>query len=191
MISVGSGVNRSEISELSRPGEEACPHWFAIYTMPRHEKSVARYFGLKEIECYLPTYEKLRKWKNRQRVRIVLPLFPRYVFARVNRMQRYAVLQTPGVLQFVGAGPTPTPLRDVEIEFLRDETAKKAVEPFSDLVIGSRVSIKRGPMAGIEGVLVHKLNGDRFIFTLHLIQKSISIQVAAENLETLPTVDMP
>jgi transcription antitermination factor NusG len=191
VISVGNSANRTEISDLSRAGEEAFPHWYAIYTMPRHEKSVARYFGLKEIECFLPTYEKLRKWKNRQRVRIVLALFPRYVFARVNRMQRSVVLQTPGVLQFVGAGATPTPLRDVEIAFLRDETAKKAAEPFADLVIGSRVSIKRGPMAGIEGVLVHKQNGDRFIFTLHLIQKSISIQVAAEDLDTLPTVVMP
>jgi transcription antitermination factor NusG len=77
------------------------------------------------------------------------------------------------------------PLSDLEIEFLRQQIDKKVVEPYADLVVGNRVAIRKGPMKGIEGVLVHKQNGTRFIFTVHLIQKSVSIQIGAEDLEAL------
>lgn len=165
----------------------AGPQWFAIFTMPRHEKYVAQNFEQRQIECFLPVYEKVSLWKNRQRVNVVLPLFPRYVFASVDRLQRLQVLQTSGVIRIVGAGTSPTPLPDAEIEFLRTETSNKRVEPYSDLVVGNRVCVKRGPMSGIEGVLVRKQNGTRFILTLQLIQQSVSIEIAAEDLEALPS----
>ena len=66
-----------------------------------------------------------------------------------------------------------------------EQIDKKVVEPYADLVVGNRVAIRKGPMTGIEGVLVHKQNGTRFIFTVHLIQKSVSIQIGAEDLEAL------
>jgi len=164
---------------------DSVPRWFAIYTMPRHEKFAARNFSQREIECFLPVYEKATVWKNRQTVRTSLPLFPRYVFARFDWTRRLPVLQTPGVREIVGAGAQPIAVTDLEIEFLRMETGKQVVEPYADLVLGKRVAIKSGPMAGIEGVLIHRGGGDRFIFTLHLIQKSVSIQIGAEDLEML------
>ena len=112
-------------------------------------------------------------------------MFPRYLFARFDARRRLPVLETPGVLQIVGAGPTPLPVPDLEIEFLRQQIDKKVVEPYSELVVGSRVAIRIGPMRGIEGVLIHKQNGTRFIFTVHLIQKSVSIQIGADDLEAL------
>ncbi len=62
--------------------------WYAVYTVPRNEKSVARHLDLREIEYFLPTYETSRIWKNRQRVKVVLPLFPTYVFVCIDRRQR-------------------------------------------------------------------------------------------------------
>lgn len=164
---------------------ESSPRWFAIYTMPRHEKFAARNFELRGIECFVPVYEKLSAWKNRQKALVTFPLFPRYLFARFDRGRRLPVLQTPGVAQIVGAGSTPMPVSDLEIEFLQREIEKRTVEPYSELVVGNRVAIKQGPMAGIEGVLVHKQNGPRFIFTLHLIQKSVSIQIGADALKSM------
>jgi transcription antitermination factor NusG len=161
------------------------PQWYAIFTMPRHEKFVAKSFEQRQIECFLPVYEKLSSWKNRQRVNVMLPLFPRYIFAWIDRPQRLQVLQTSGVIRIVGAGSSPTPLPDAEIEFLRTAADRKRVEPYPDLVVGNRVCVKRGPMAGIEGVLVRKQNGTRFILTLQLIQQSVSIEIGAEDLETL------
>lgn len=162
---------------------EAAVHWFAIFTMPRHEKVVTRHFEQREVEYFLPLHQKVSSWKNRQRVKIALPLFPRYVFARIDREKRIPVLQTPGVLQIVGAGAEPTPLPDSEIEFLRTEVGRGRVEPYTALAVGERVRISTGPMAGIEGVLVRKQNGARFVLTLALIHQSVSIEVEAEDVE--------
>ena len=45
--------------------------WYAVYTLPQNERSVARYLDINAIESFLPTCESIRRWKNRQRVKIV------------------------------------------------------------------------------------------------------------------------
>src|ERR1700676_1034212 len=76
--------------------------WYAVFTVPQNEKSVARHLQMRDVESFLPTYEEIRTWKNRQRVKVVLPLFPTYVFARICASERSKVLGSPGVLRIVG-----------------------------------------------------------------------------------------
>jgi transcription antitermination factor NusG len=93
-------------------------NWFAIFTVPRSEQAVARHFEVRQIESFLPTCTKLRVWKNRQRVKVVEPLFPAYIFARIGRRERSLVLGSPGVLRIVGNSKGPLPIDGAEIEFL-------------------------------------------------------------------------
>jgi transcription antitermination factor NusG len=158
-------------------------NWYAVFTMPRHEKTVAQSLARNEIEHFLPLYERVNTWKNRQKVCVSLPLFPRYLFARIGREGRLPILQTAGVVRIVGAGPTPSPISDVDVEFLRDQVKRKQLEPYPELAIGKRVCIKSGPMAGVEGVLVRRQNGMRFVITLQLIQQSASVEISPEELE--------
>src|SRR5208337_1909130 len=71
--------------------------WYAVFTLPQNEKSAARQLAVREVEAFLPTYETVKVWKNRQRVRTVLPLFPTYLFVRIDCRQRRRVLESPGV----------------------------------------------------------------------------------------------
>lgn len=159
--------------------------WYAIFTMPRHEKSVGSYFEFQRIVHLLPSYERVNTWRNRQTVRVKMPLFPRYLFVRCDRRTSGLVLRTPGVLQIVGTGAGPTPVPDAQIELLRSSAAQNKAEPYPHLAIGRKVRIKEGSMAGVEGVLVRKENRHRFVLTLSLIQQSVSIDVSAANLESL------
>jgi transcription antitermination factor NusG len=159
--------------------------WYAVFTVPRNEKTVAGHLGLRGVEHYLPTYETMRMWKNRQRVKIVLPLFPTYLFVCINRNERAKVLQSPGVVQIVGNGREPLPLPDSEIEFLRSDFVKRRAEPYREFVVGQTVRIRSGLMQGVEGVLIRKNNGLRFVLTLTLINQHASIEVCAEDLESL------
>ena len=61
------------------------------------------------MEHFLPTYEEVRVWKNKQRVKLVLPLFPTYVFARISGSEHTKVLGSPGVLRIVGTSREPIP----------------------------------------------------------------------------------
>lgn len=157
--------------------------WYAAFTIPQHEKAVVRYLDMREIESFLPTYESTRIWKNRQRMKIVLPLFPSYVFVHLNSKERRTVLQSPGVLQIVGNSREYASVCDSEIEMLRSDSFRKRVEPFHELVIGETVRIKRGVMQGVQGTLVKRCGGMRFVLTLQLINQNAAISVDAEELE--------
>ena len=157
--------------------------WFAVYTVPRHEKRVAHLLNMRQVENYLPTYRSSRQWKNGTRPEIELPLFPNYLFIHIVRENRGHVLATPGVVTIVGRGMDPDPLPDFEIESLRTGLHLRKVEPHPYLTVGRRVRIKSGAMCGLEGVLVRRKNCDRVVITLDCIRQSMAVEVAAEELE--------
>jgi transcription antitermination factor NusG len=159
--------------------------WYAVFTVPQNEKSVVKHLALREIESFLPTYETVRVWKNRQRMRIVLPLFPTYLFVHIHGRERGKVLQTPGVLHIVGNSREGIPVPDAEIEFLRSGFCGRKMEPYRDLVAGQKVRIKSGPMEGVQGVLVKHRNGMRFVLSIELINQQAAVEVDAECLELL------
>jgi transcription antitermination factor NusG len=159
------------------------PKWFALYTMPQSEQSVIRHLSAREIESFLPTYESIHVWKNRQRVNVIRPLFPTYVFVRMIAAERGSVLGLPGALRLVGNCQGPLPVSEKEIEFLRSDFCRKRVEPYLDLVIGKQVRIKAGPMQGVLGTLVQKKNSLRFVLTIALINQNAAMEVRADDLE--------
>jgi len=61
------------------------------------------------FECFLPKYKSVREWSDRKK-EVEQPLFPGYLFCRFDYTQRRPVVVTPGVLQVVGCGRTPTPI---------------------------------------------------------------------------------
>src|ERR1700679_2159112 len=157
--------------------------WYALYTTSQHEKSVVRHLDLRNIESFLPTYESVRIWKNRQHKKIALPLFPSYLFVRINHYERTKVLQAPGVLQIIGKKSEPESLAESEIDFLRSHVSGRKFEPYRNLVLGKRVRITNGPMQGIQGTLVRKNNSLRFVITIELINQNASVEVNAKELE--------
>jgi transcription antitermination factor NusG len=157
--------------------------WYAVFTIPQNEKSVLRHLNLRKIESFLPTYETTRVWKNRQRVKTVLPLFPCYVFVHIHHRERVKVLQTPGVVRVVGNGRQYVPLEEAEIEFLRSGFSGRKLEPFQELVVGEKVRIKTGVMQGVEGILVRKNSSLRFVLSLSLINQHAAVEVDADALE--------
>ncbi len=157
--------------------------WFAVYTNSHHEKCVARHFSERELECFLPLYQKVHRWAKRNSVRLDLPLFPNYVFVHITPRQRNSVLAVPGVLALVGRGSAPAALRDSEIESLRTGLKLGKFEPHALLVAGERVRIKAGSMEGMEGILLRKKNEMRVVLTLDLIQRSVAVEVDAEDIE--------
>lgn len=171
-----------------RPGE--CPEllrrWYAVFTLPQNEKSAVRHLGLREIESFLPTYETVRVWKNRQRVHLVLPLFPSYLFVHITSRERAKVLASPGVVRIVGSGREPLAVPDAAIDFLRSDLCEgQKVEPYCELVVGEKVRIKSGPMQGLRGVLVRKSNSLRFVLTVDLINQHAAVEIGAEHLEPI------
>jgi transcription antitermination factor NusG len=162
------------------------PRWYAAYTSPHHEKWVAGQMSDHRIECFLPTYKSVRRWKDRQK-KLDLPLFPGYVFVRIALKDRLEVLRLAGVVQFVAFQGKPAALPERDIEALRIGTnGKAALEPHPYLKSGCRVRIRSGPMAGIEGILTRRKDSFRVVIAIELIMRSVALEVDAADIEILP-----
>ncbi len=157
--------------------------WFAVYTCANHEKRVAAHLGARGVEHFLPLYRSRRVWKDR-RVFLELPLFPGYLFARFALPERLRVLDVPGVVRLVGFNGQPYPLAESEVETLRSGIhSAPRIEPYPYLTAGSRVRIARGPLAGMQGILVRRKNVCRVVLSLELIARSAAVEVDAADIE--------
>ena len=158
------------------------PLWYAAYTLPRHEKTVAEQLGLRQVETYLPLYLSARRWAGRRSV-IQLPLFPGYVFVRVSLKERIRALEHPSVLRLVTFGGRPAPLPDGEIERLRAALDLGKAEPFPFLLPGKQIRVKAGPLAGLEGRILRRKGRMRLVVSIDAIQQSIIFDLDASDLE--------
>ncbi len=168
------------------PDKQLAPKWFAVYTSPRHEKRVDQYLALREIEHYLPLYHPRRRWSDGSIVTLDLPLFPGYLFVRIDQSVRVRVLEVPGVLTFVGGpGRQPAPLPEAEIETLRAGLHLRRAEPHHLITVGQRARIRSGALAGMEGVVVRQKGGLRVVLTVNLILRSVAVEVDGTELEAI------
>lgn len=158
--------------------------WFALYTTCRHEKRVSQHLGQREIKHFLPLYVEHRKWSDGSRVALQLPLFPGYLFVRIDRRERSKVLSVPGALAIVGGtGKEPASLPDSAIEALRRGIEQRRVEPHPLVTVGRQVRICSGPFSGLSGIVTRKKGGLRVVITLQQIMQSIAVEVDASDLE--------
>ena len=155
--------------------------WYAAYTVSRHEKTVAEHLRQRQIECFLPLYETERRWNN-GRHQIQLPLFPGYVFVRMQLHNKLRVLQVPGLVQLVTFQGVPAALPDAEIETLRSALASGLLaQPYRYLNIGSKVKICRGPLQGVQGILLRHQGQFRVVLSVEMIMRSIVVEVDASD----------
>lgn len=168
------------------PEMRSVPMWFAAVTFPRHEKRVEQHLSNRGVEHYLPVYRSRRKWRNGLKVVLELPLFAGYIFVRIGRTERLRVLEVPGVLGIVGgtAGQM-APLPEADVEALRSGLHLRAAEPHPLLMVGQRVRIRSGALAGMEGIVVRKMKSLRVVLTMDLIMQSISVEVDGDELEPM------
>jgi transcription antitermination factor NusG len=159
------------------------PQWFAAYTCVRHEKCVRRQLDERQIESFLPLYRRTRQWKDRRK-EIEFALFPGYVFVRIHEQARLRVLELPGVIRMVSFNGRLAALEEKEIESLRSGLENGVfAEPYPFLRVGRKVRVVRGPVAGLEGVLVRKKDRVRVVVSLLTIMQSIALEVDATDLE--------
>ncbi len=161
------------------------PHWYAVYTRSRHEKTVAQQLGHKSVDHFLPLFETIRNWRN-GRFRVRLPLFPGYLFVHIALQERLQVLQVPGVVGLVSSNGMPVALPQAEIETIRDALTKGLqAHPHPYLTVGSRVRINSGPLEGLNGILVRKKGQLRVVVSVDLIMRSIAVDIDASEVEPM------
>ena len=157
--------------------------WWALYTRHRHEKAVAEMLAAKDFEVFLPLYESIRRWSDRQ-MRITLPLFPCYVFVRGGLHRRLDVVTTPGVHMILFHGEHVAIIPDSETQAIRKAVdGPSRIEPHPFLKCGERVRVIRGSLEGVEGILVRKKNAYRLVLSVDMMAQSAAVEIDASDVE--------
>ncbi|WP_158791830.1 UpxY family transcription antiterminator [Granulicella sp. L60] len=175
----------SNYASILNPAASDRPHWYAVYTYPRHEKVVTQQLESKSVEAFLPTFVTESRWKDR-RVRIQTPVFPGYVFARIDLRERSKVFTIPGVIRMLSFNGTPAPIEDSEIEAVRLCVERGiTLESCLSLEVGDRVRVRSGVLQGLEGLVSRCKNDRRLIVPISLINQSVAIEIDVRLLEPL------
>ena len=157
--------------------------WCAVYTYPRHEQSVVEHFESKSLEAFLPTFVTESRWKDR-RIRLQTPIFPGYVFTRINASHRNKVLSSPGVIRMLCFNGMPAPIDDAEIESVKLCLERGTIlGPCPFLEVGDHVRVKSGVLEGLEGHISRRKNDRRLIVPITLIHQSVAIEIDVQLLE--------
>ena len=163
------------------------PQWYAVHTRSQHEKAVVNQLERRGIETFLPLISEAHRWSDRHKI-VHLPLFYCYAFVRIRPLPELwcKVVQTNGVLRFVGSRGEGIPLPESQIESIRallSSDVPYTLCPF--LQVGQRVRIRGGALDGIEGLLIAR-NGNRtLVISVEPIQRSIAVRIDQYQVEAI------
>lgn len=157
--------------------------WYVVHTRSRHEYKVNTRLIQKNLTTFLPEIESWSKQKDRKK-KILVPLFPGYVFTEVNALDnetRLIILKTAGVVKILGKkeNSEPLPVPDKKIDairrFVNTKTEIFAVQFPRE---GEAARIIDGPFEGIEGTVVQSnVQKELFVVSIEILQRSVAIHL--------------
>jgi transcriptional antiterminator RfaH len=136
--------------------------WHVLYVKPRSEKTTTAALTALGWEVYLPTQRVQRQWKDRKKW-LEVPLFNGYIFIKIAEKERSLVFQQKNVLRYVRIGSEYAQVSDSEIKriFLISRSLTEVIiveKTKKNALIGKRVRVISGLLAGLEGEIVAEQN---------------------------------
>jgi transcription antitermination factor NusG len=158
--------------------------WIAFYTLSRREKDLMRKLEAAAVPFYAPLVKRrLRSPGGRTRISYV-PLFPGYVFSRVDDEQRRSALATNTVARWLPIGDAAAFVADLRnIRRLID--TDQPLTPEARLEAGQPVRVRSGPLRGLEGMVVKRRNEQRLVVAVRFLNQGASIELEDIDLERL------
>jgi transcription antitermination factor NusG len=171
---------RDKMNTDDRPAQ-----WYAIRVRSNFESQVSIGLRAREIEEFLPSYVVRNRWSDRVK-EVSRPLFPGYLFSCFHTdTQISKIVATPGVVHVVTATKgVPAPIAQDEIDTIRQIVSSPvAIAPYPYLNTGDRIRIKRGPLAGLEGILTEFRKKYRVIVSVTILARSVAVDLESDWIE--------
>jgi transcription antitermination factor NusG len=150
------------------------PEWYALNVRVRQEHMVSSHLSHMGQEQFLPIQ---RLSSNRSGRQVKRALFPGYVFCRIDWNSGPKLYTIPGIIKVVGAGRTPIPIPEAEIEAVRKIVDSGMPVRCVPLVVGSNsmVLVHGGPLQGIKGTVVGEYSAQSLIVSVPLLRRSLAV----------------
>ncbi|MFL5269744.1 MAG: transcription termination/antitermination protein NusG [Stellaceae bacterium] len=162
-------------------------NWYAVYTQPHAEPKALEHLLRQGYCAYLPRF-RAKVSHARRRQTVLRPLFPRYLFAGVDRatMPWRPILSTVGVSHIVGTREEPTSVPAEIIAAIREREDSGAFDRFDcrqNLRLGDLVRVTAGAFEDMLGRLVELRDQDRVVLLLEMLGRTVRAQFRAEIVE--------
>jgi transcription antitermination factor NusG len=175
-------VATASAAEIAQHCATAEHPWYAVRVKPNFEKTAAASLAARGFGQFVPTYTEKRRWSDRMKIS-EFPLFPGYLFCRMDPGCRTPVLATPGVIGIVSCGAQLLPVSEEEVEAVRRAAGLVPLVRWPFLASGDRVRVVRGSLAGLEGFVVDHRGECRLVLQISLLQRSVSLEIDRDAIE--------
>jgi len=160
------------------------PQWYLIRTKSWSETPAETHLERQGYEVYLPRVMQPARSNGRWRDRI-LPLFPGYLFLRLNEDQALApVHSTLGVANVVRFGSRYAIVPPEVIGEMRSrvdpDTGLHRLSVGAPWVRGMPVRVTAGPFDGLEAIFQRQAGAERVVVLLKLLGQSASVCVPSD-----------
>ena len=157
--------------------------WYLIHTKPRQEALALTNLSRQGFECYMPML-RLQKIRQRKTALVAEPMFPRYLFIRLDTSgsgQSWSPIRsTLGVNQLVRFGGQPAKVDGQLIDLIRSrEQGTQAQALFS---AGDNVTVADGPFAGLEAIYQNTDAESRSMILLNILSKPVAMRIDSASL---------
>ncbi|MCX6893257.1 MAG: transcription termination/antitermination NusG family protein [Verrucomicrobiota bacterium] len=157
--------------------------WLVAYTKPRREKKLVEHCQRQNLSAALPCYSSAHKYRGKTVV-FQKPLFPGYVFLRIDPTQKDYVRSNDHVARLLEVFDQETFDRQLgSILLALDEKVGVRLAPA--IGEGMRVRIKSGPLQGIEGWVERRSGMSTVLLRLDFINQAAAVSVDADALDPI------
>ncbi len=160
---------------------ELTGRWWVAHTKSRFEKSFAWDMLRRDVGYFLPMIEKVKIYSGKKR-KVLIPLFPSYVFVCGSEQDRYNALATNRICRMIDV----TDQQELINELLAIEktvTSQAEIEPYPYPPKGSKCRIAAGSLKGLEGVVIRKTKRARLVLQVSILGQGAAIEIDADLLE--------
>ena len=172
--------------------------WYVINTYSGHENKVKanlehRIESMNQRQRFrrvvVPT-EQVIETKDGQKVQIEKRVLPGYVLVNMDLTDDAwtVVKNTPGVTGFVGAGNTPVPLSQPEVDRILHTGAAAAERPRAEVEfrLGESVKVTSGPLSDFDGEIVD-VNPDqqKLKVLVDIFERQVPVELAFDQVKKL------
>jgi transcription antitermination factor NusG len=182
----GAFVAALDVLAPAEPGES----WTVLYTRSRCEKLAARACAYMGARHYLPLREH-STGRDRRGRRYQMPLFPSYVFACLTYRAQLDVLATSPIARVIPAWHP-----DLLLAELRQ--IRRALERGADITVGPAlargelVRVIRGPLAGVEGLVValrRRRRRHELVLNVTMLGRAVVTEIDVFDVMRVPRVE--
>lgn len=169
-------------------GHEDIP-WHVIHTCCHHEARVEERLQTKGLEVFLPRFTSVSQWRDRKKL-LKVPLFPGYLFVH-NLLEPpifHEIIKVMGVVQILGNNGRFQAVPGETIESIKLAVASdRPYYPYRSLLIGKRVRVVEGPLAGVVGIIVEQKKQKRkVVIEVELFHRAVAVEMEDEGVELIP-----